>query len=122
MAEGTPDLSGLLSGLLSNPSALSSMIGLLGGLSHKDGTQPATEGAEEKSASIKQEEGAPDVPMLPAFAPIEESGATGRRGRRERECLIGALSPYLSPERRRAAEGACKLLEVLELFNRRGER
>ncbi len=113
MAEGTPDLSGLLSGLLSNPAALSSVLGLLGNLGGGEKHPPQN---EEKKEIPKDEGG--EVLSLPAFA---THGAHGerRRGKHERECLIGALSPYLSPERRRAAEGACKLLEVLELFEGR---
>ena len=113
MAEGTPDLSGLLSGLLSNPSAVSSLLGLLGGITGGEGKRAdAVETGSAEPTPPQREEA-----VLPAMAPPEE-GHGGRRGKRERECLIGALCPYLSPERRRAAEGACKLIEILELFDK----
>ncbi len=120
MAEGTPDLSGLLSGLLANPAALSSVLGLLGNLGGNEAKRPPPPPEAEKGER-KEEHGGEPQPALPAFA-IAEDGGGRRRGKHERECLIGALAPYLSPERRRAAEGACKLLEVLELFEGRRER
>lgn len=120
MAEGMPDLSGLVSGLLANPAALSSLASLLGGMRASEGggtpPPPKEEGVREEHTA----EGG-EVPALPVFSELHGGGGGGPHGgrRQQRECLIRALVPYLSPERRRAAEGACKLLEVLELFEGR---
>ena len=101
MSKEAPDLSGLLGGLLSNPSALSSLMGVLGSIG----------GSEEKGAPQREE--APREPPPPLPPP------TGGGRERERECLIAALSPYLSEPRRQALLGACKLLEVIELLKKR---
>lgn len=105
MAGDTPDLSGLLSGLLENPGALGALTGLLGGLrTERQPTAPMEEAPPQREAP----------PPLPS--PVE--GERGGRTQRERERLLAALCPYLSPERRRALEGAKKLFEVLELFKK----
>ena len=90
MGKETPDLSGLLGNLLSNPGALSALSGILGNLGGTAGKDTA----------------------VPAMLP--PSGRSGRY--HDREGLLGALRPYLSPKRCQALEGACKLLEVIELF------
>ena len=107
MAGETPDLSGILSGLLQNPAALSTMAGMLGALRRPD------EGSE---AERPHGDGEPRPPVL--SAPAEAPGHAGGR-RQERQHLLAALSPFLTPQRRRALEGASKLLEVLELFEKR---
>ena len=116
MAGEAPDLSGILGSLLQNPAALNAMAGLLGGLRREgDGSReaPAAEPGDGKG------EGPAAIETLAALPPHEE--IPPRRGgrRQERECLLAALSPYLSPPRRRALEGAGKILEVLELFDKR---
>ena len=100
MGKEAPDLSGLLGGMLSNPAALSSLMGVLGTLGGGDGKGDG------------EERGAHEVPPPPPLPP-----PTG--GHRDRDCLIAALSPYLSEPRRQALLGACKLLEVIELLKKR---
>lgn len=104
MASETPDLSGLLGGLLKNPAALSALSGLIGARDGKgsEAPPPPSEGAAT---------GAEEVSALPLPSPA----AAGRRG--ERAQLLLALRPYLSAPRRRALEGVEKMLEILELFN-----
>lgn len=101
MAGETPDLSGLLGGLLSSPAAMQLLSGLLGGAGGPPPREPPCE------------EGAPSPPPLPS--------PPHRGGRRdEREALLSALRPYLSDRRRQALTGACKLLEVIELLKEAG--
>ena len=103
MAGEMPDLSGILSGLLSNPAALGALGSLLG-----------SKASEAPPKAEKEEEG--DAPPL-ALEAVAGGEHYGRRS--ERELLFSALRPYLSPQRRRALDGACKLLEVIELFEKR---
>ena len=110
MAGDTPDLSGILNSMLQNPAALSALTGLLGGLRREGGAPPPPEERHEEGGEGDA------VPALAAPSPHDR----GRGGRRqERECLLSALTPYLSPARRRALEGASKILEVLEIFDNR---
>ena len=102
MADERPDLSGILNGLLSNPGALSSILGMLGN-AQGEASRQAAEPAKEPTAT----EGAA---ALPVMAPPTV------RKHPERYTLLHALSPYLSPGRRRALDGAVRILEVLELF------
>ncbi len=112
MAGETPDFSGILNSLLQNPAALGALTGLLGNLRREgDGAPPPDKAREEG----REGEAVETLAALPPPPPGPRPG--GRR--QERECLLTALTPYLSPPRRRALEGACKILEVLELFDRR---
>ena len=99
MAGDTPDLSGLLGGILSSPAALQALTGLLGG-----------------SAKPPPGEGECDAPPTPPPPPPHRPH--GRRD--EREALLCALRPYLSEKRRQALTGACKMLEVIELLKDAG--
>ena len=116
MAKETPDLSGIFGNLLSNPGALSALSGILGNLGGTGNREPTTREEETKTAD------APVVEKMPPLPPVESFGMRGGR-HHDRDGLIGALRPYLSPKRAQALEGACKLLEVIELFRteRRGE-
>ena len=114
MAKELPDLSGLIGNLLSNPGALSALTGIIGNLGGADEKQsPPT--TDEKKGS----EGGEAPPFTPAMLPITARG----NHHQNRDGLLGALRPYLSPKRCQALEGACKLLEVIELFRtqRRGD-
>ncbi|MBQ2719812.1 MAG: hypothetical protein IJF73_07080 [Clostridia bacterium] len=103
MAGETPDLSGLLGGLLSQPQALAGLRNLVANLGEAGGREaPPPEGSREQSEAA-----------LPVVAPpLPPKG--GRHS--ERSALLCALSPYLSPPRRRALDGAVRILEILELF------
>ncbi len=106
MAGESPDLSGILGSLLSNPAALKTAMGLFAN------QKKETEGSGSDTPHTPPQE------ELRSLLPPPK--AAGRRSERER--LLSALSPYLSPERQRALAGAEKLLEVLELLdNRKGD-
>ena len=112
MAGEAPDFSGILNGLLQNPAALGAVAELLGGLRREGG---AGGQHEEASKEPREDERAEAFAALP----LPPTGAKPSGRRQERECLLSALTPYLSPPRRRALEGACKILEVIELFDKR---
>ena len=107
MAKETPDLSGLFGNLLSNPGALSALSGILGNLGGAHEGAPREDEGKRTDAPLTD-----TLPPLPPIAP--PGGPSGGHG--NRNGLIGALRPYLSPKRAQALEGACKLLEVIELF------
>ena len=108
MAGETPDLSGLLSGLLAQPQALAGLKNLVTGLGSAggDGTvaPPPAEEAGERA----------DVALPVAALPGRPPHGHGRHS--ERAALLSALSPYLSPPRRRALDGAVRILDILEIF------
>lgn len=110
MGKETPDLSGLLNSLLSNPGALSALSGILGGL----GGAPSKEAPPHEEATRSDDEGSKDTEPLAIPTMLTPPPRGGRY--HDREGLLGALRPYLSPKRCQALEGACKLLEVIDLF------
>ena len=95
-----PDLSGLLSGLLKNPEALSMLSSLLGQM-----PPPKPPSHQEKP------------PSLPANAltssPKQENA---------RKALLCALKPFLSPERQRAIDLVLMLQDTMELFRKDKEK
>lgn len=111
MGKETPDLSGLFGNLLSNPGAISALSGILGTLGGAK-EAPQDEGPER----VQEESRTPPFPAMLSLSP-------GGDRHQNREGLLGALRPYLSPKRCQALEGACKLLEVIDLFRtqRKGE-
>ena len=106
MANDAPDLSGLLSGLLKNPAALSALSGLLGARDGRASAEPPAPPTPEGEV-----EEAKEASVLPLPSPTP----TGRQG--ERAQLLMALRPYLSAPRKRALEGVEKMLEILEIFH-----
>ncbi len=137
MAEQGADLSGLLNGLLSNPGALTAVLGLLGKAGgggggcapeppHRDvcddgpprdekedcgdgrRPRPPKRGCPPKDPPCEEEPYCPPPPLCPV--PCK---ATGKEAR---EALFRALMPYLSPERCQMLEGLLQLLNVLDLF------
>lgn len=107
MGKEAPDLSGLLGGLMQSPAALSTLMGMLGtALGQGEGAAPAPPPEEGEEATAIPASSTPSLPP------------GGRHGS-DRECLVAALSPYLSERRRQAMLGACKLLEVIELLKKR---
>ena len=115
MAKETPDLSGLIGNLLANPGALSALTGIIGNLGGTNG--------DKQAPPPKEDEGKADGDEAPPPAPVMLPFTARSNYHQNREGLLGALRPYLSPKRRQALEGACKLLEVIELFRtqRRGD-
>ena len=111
MGKETPDLSGLFGNLLSNPGALSALSGLLGSLGNPGEKEPPP-GGHDKSEATSGE-----MPPIPTMLSLPSGGGRGKN----REGLLGALRPYLSPKRCQALEGACKLLEVIDLFRAQGK-
>ena len=107
MAKEAPDLSGLIGNLLSNPGALSALSGIIGNLGGTGEAQPPPKKEEARDGDADE-----SMAFTSAMLPL----ATGGGRYQNREGLLGALRPYLSPKRCQALEGACKLLEVIDLF------
>ena len=111
---GQPDLSGLLSGILSNPAALSMLTSLLGNMQKPSGGFPQGGGCDE---------GRPHEPPCadpcPKAPPILPPIAPPPKPRDDRACLLEALRPYLSNERCSMIDTLLRILELMELFRRR---
>lgn len=107
----TPDLSGLLSGLLANPSALSAIGSLLGGaMKGGESTPPPPPPCEEE----------PDhrPPKQDCDKALPCALSCGRRPD-NRLRLLDALRPYLSPARCDMIDSVLRILELLELLQKR---
>ena len=110
------NLSEMLQGVLSDPSAMEKLMGvaqnLMGGQTAApqaatpapESTAPAGKATTSDNKSESKE--AASVPLLPTSL---------QAGNGERIALIKALRPYLSPERRRTADSLVKMLNMLKL-------
>lgn len=123
MSNEAPDLSGLLGNLLSNPTLLSSLGGILGGL--KPAPPP---GCDPPPAQPHKEECPPFSPppkgdreceasSCPVFPPCPPKKQPWRE-KDPRLCLLLALRPFLSCKRQTALDGLLRIFEVLELLDR----
>lgn len=124
MNAAMPDLSGLLGALLANPAAIEGLLSLIGNLrsDRSAGAEPLPSGAVAVSASAE----APPAKESEAA----ESGADGnataasaaahlpRRSLicEKRKGLLGALRPYLSPERCRTVDTLIRVSDLVEAF------
>ncbi len=104
MAGEMPDLSGLLTGLLSQPQALAGIKNLVSNLGAAGGSESAPDEGPKESTEA----------ALPVAA-LPQAHGHGRHS--ERAALLAALSPYLSAPRRRALDGAVRILDILEIFD-----
>lgn len=124
MNAAMPDLSGLLGALLANPAAIEGLLSLIGNLrsDRGAGAEPLPSGAVAASAEAQ----APPTEESEAA----ESGADGdataasaaahlpRRSLicEKRKGLLGALRPYLSPERCRTVDTLIRVSDLVEAF------
>lgn len=120
---GQPDLSGLLSGLLSNPAALSALSSLLAGRMGNS-AQGAGGDCHDGGRGDCREECPKAPPLLPPThggdcAPTGHGGPFDGRGQDKRGALLCALRPYLSPERCDMMDSLLRILELLELLRKR---
>ncbi|MBQ5800299.1 MAG: hypothetical protein IIW20_00285 [Clostridia bacterium] len=118
--QGLPDLSAMLSGILSNPQALSAISSLLGSIN-----KPQAEAKEAfiptpKSASLPEENMAKDIPAIsggasaPAYAlpfPIHPSND-------KRKTLLLALKPFLSKSKCDTVDLFIRMLDLISLIER----
>ena len=96
-----PDISGILSGLLANPAALSSIASLLGSMGAAGGGGKSEESVEAGAFT----------PHPPAPPPVVKSDP--------RVCLLNALRPYLSPARCEMMDSLLRIFELLALLEKR---
>lgn len=109
------NLSEMLQGVLSDPSAMEKLMGvaqnLMGGSTAKPQASPPPEeavptGSESRADSSRESKETGGFPLL---------ASSLQAGNGERIALIRALRPYLSPERRRTADSLIKMLTMLKL-------
>ena len=90
MAE--PDLSKIVSLIMENPSLIEQISNL----------------AKESESKVEKEEPREDIPV------VSEPRVNNPK-RLHRTQLIGAIKPYLSPERRKAVETMLSIMDILEI-------
>lgn len=129
MNAAMPDLSGLLGALLANPAAIEGLLSLIGNLRSDRGTaaEPLPSGAVAASAEAQAP---PAKESEAAESSATESSADGnataasaaahlpRRSLicEKRKGLLGALRPYLSPERCRTVDTLIRVSDLVEAF------
>lgn len=112
--KGIGDIGSLLSSLLSNPAALSSIAGLLGNLGGAAKPPADASAASALPVSLPQKE--EDAPA--SALPLLHTG--GSRGERERRALLCAIRPYLSREKCETLDKLLGLYEVFSIFSSKG--
>lgn len=111
--KGLGDLGGLLSSLMSNPAALSGIMGLLGNLQGTSKPPSDAVSAGAIPSAPLQEEAAP-TSALPL--PLTSQS----RGERERRALLCAIRPYLSKDKCETLDKLLGLYEVFAIFSSKG--
>lgn len=124
MNAAMPDLSGLLGALLANPAAIEGLLSLIGNLRSDRGTaaEPLPSGAVAASAEAQApptEES--EAAESGADGDATAAGAAAHLPRRSLICekrkgLLGALRPYLSPERCRTVDTLIRVSDLVEAF------
>ena len=101
-----PDISGMISGLLSNPAAMSMLSSLIGGM--KSGAADAPASVAPISPPPPP---APRQDAVPALASLH--GGAKRDDRRSE--LLCALKPFVSPSRREMIDRLVGIVALIEL-------
>ena len=106
--QAMPDLSGMVSALLSNPAAMSIFSSLLSGMGNAQHAQPS----EASSAP---------APLSAPSALLPPTGAVGQGGaaRDDRAALLLALRPFLPPDKCEMIDGLLRILDLLVLIRKR---
>jgi len=111
------NLSEMLQGVLSDPSAMEKLMGvaqnLMGGQSTESKAPPPAQEATAASKEAPSSDSSAQESKEAAAIPLLASSLQAGNG--ERIALIKALRPYLSPERRRTADSLIKMLNMLKL-------
>lgn len=95
------NLSEMLKGVLSDPDAMSKIMGAAQGLMGSSATPEAR--PKESNGTASTEDTVPTVTHV------------GKTGNEERIALISALKPYLSSKRRENADSLIKMLKMMKL-------
>ena len=123
--QNTPDISSVLNGLLSNPSALSSLMSLLGSVTNNQSKNPS---AQSEDAPVFSHTDTPvsHTPEAPSFN-LPSAEALGRllpqkapvctNESRERALLL-ALRPFLSKNKCDTLDIFIRLLDIISLVGR----
>ena len=124
--QNTPDISSVLNGLLSNPSALSSLMSILGSVTNNQSKTPSAQSEETPVFSHTDETASPPPESSPAFnfqgadalrkfLPQKSPVCTNES--RERALLL-ALRPFLSKNKCDTLDIFIRLLDIISLVGR----
>ena len=123
--QNTPDLSSMLNGLLSNPSALSSLMSVLGGV--MNGQQKPPPAQAEDTPAFSDNDGSAPVHSIPPPPNFQASNAppffsspkapTFAQESKEKTLLL-AIKPFLSKNKCDTLDLFIKLLDIISLVGR----
>ena len=121
--QNTPDFSSILNGLLSNPSALSSLVSVLGSVTNGQSKSPPTQVEDTPVFSHTDSATVPDIPALKLqdshgihpFPPPK--GPVYANNSREKTLLL-AIKPFLSKNKCDTLDIFIKLLDIISLVGR----
>lgn len=122
--QNTPDLSSILNTLLSNPSALSSLMSVLGGVMNGQQKQPPTQA--EDTPAFSHNDGSAPVHSIPpphfqadnAFPPFSPHNAPIFAQESKEKTLLLAIKPFLSKNKCDTLDLFIKLLDIISLVGR----
>ena len=128
--QSTPDIGSMLNGLLSNPSALSSLMSVLGSIPNAQGRPPQAEttppSAQSEASPVFSHTDASPVPEIaPVMKPLNTDGIRSfppiapvhSKDSREKSLLL-AIRPFLSKNKCDTLDIFIKLLDIISLVGR----
>ena len=120
--QNTPDLGSVLNGLLSNPTALSSLMSVLGSVTNSQSTETHTK--SEDAPAFSHADIAPVPESVPVFKPQNTEGIRPfppppacQKDSKEKTLLL-ALKPFLSRNKCDTLDMFIKLLDIISLVGR----
>lgn len=122
--QNTPDISSVLNGLLSNPSALSSLMSLLGSITNNQSKTPAqSEDAPvfshaDTPVSHTQDSPPFNLPSAEALGRLLPQKAPVCTNENRERALLLALRPFLSKNKCDTLDIFIRLLDIISLVGR----
>ena len=117
-ADLSKDLGGVLSSLLSSPEVLGKLLSVLGSLGAGDGEGSADGASAVSAESGGETDGQARTQQAQTVAASALPAATGeRRDAKNREGLLRALRPYLSPARCERLDALVRVSSMLDYLH-----
>ena len=121
--QNTPDFSSILNGLLSNPSALSSLMSVLGSVTNGQSKPPSPQVEDTPAFSHTDSTPPPDIPALKlqgsdGIHPFPRPKAPVYANNSREKTLLLAIKPFLSKNKCDTLDIFIKLLDIISLVGR----
>lgn len=121
--QSTPDFSSILNGLLSNPSALSSLMSVLGSVTSGQSKPPSPQVEDAPAFSHTDSAPTPEIPALKlqdshGIHPFPPPKSPVYANNSREKALLLAIKPFLSKNKCDTLDIFIKLLDIISLVGR----